>query len=78
METLEGLGWECINSREDYWNDGMGFFKVQYQFLYPIKYNPSGVTNHWTGLLDWNTGLDYWTDIFLIFTHSEIGFIESS
>ena len=26
----------------------------------------SGVTNHWTGLLDWNTGLDYWTDIFLV------------
>ena len=20
-----------------------------------------GVTNHWTGLLDWTTGLDYWT-----------------
>ena len=37
-----------------------------------------GVTNHWTGLLDWNTGLDYWTDILLVFTHSEIGFIESS
>ena len=43
-----------------------------------------GVTNHWTGLLDWNTGLDYWTDIFLVlhilrlvFTHSEVGFIES-
>ena len=37
----------------------------------------TGVTNHWTGLLDWNTGLDYWTDIFLVFTHSEVGFIES-
>ena len=21
----------------------------------------SGVTNHWTGLLDWTSGLDYWT-----------------
>ena len=21
------------------------------------------VTIHWTGLLDWNTGLDYWTGI---------------
>jgi len=31
-----------------------------------------GVTNHWTGLLDWNTGLDYWTHIFLVFTHSEV------
>ena len=34
-----------------------------------------GVTNHWTGLLDWNTGLDYWTDIFLVFTHSEVGLL---
>ena len=24
------------------------------------------VTIQWTGLLDWNTGLDYWTDIFLV------------
>ena len=23
------------------------------------------------------SGLDYWTDIFLVFTHSEVGFIES-
>ena len=22
------------------------------------------VSNHWTGLLDWNNGMDYWTDIF--------------
>ena len=36
-----------------------------------------GVTIQWTGLLDWNTGLDYWTDLFLVFTHSEVGFIES-
>ena len=34
-----------------------------------------GVTNHWTGLLDWNTGLDYWTDIFFVFTHSEVGLL---
>ena len=25
---------------------------------------PAGVSIHWTGLLDWTTGLDYWTDIF--------------
>ena len=37
-----------------------------------------GVTNHWTGLLDWNTGLDYWTHIFLVFTHSEVIFVMSS
>ena len=26
-----------------------------------------GVSIHWTGLLDWNTGLDYWTEIFSFF-----------
>ena len=36
-----------------------------------------GVTIQWTGLLDWNTGLDYWTDIFLVFAHSMVGFMES-
>jgi len=34
-----------------------------------MDYN-MGVSIHWTGLLDWNTGLDYWTDIFLVFAHS--------
>ena len=24
----------------------------------------TAVTIHWTGLLDWNTGLDYWTEVF--------------
>jgi len=33
----------------------------------------SGVSIHWTGLLDWNTGLDYWTAIFLVFTHVVVG-----
>ena len=32
-----------------------------------------GVYIHWTGLLDWNTGLDYWTDIFLVLTHFVVG-----
>ena len=36
-----------------------------------------GVTIQWTGLLHWNTGLDYWTDIFLAFAHSMVGFTES-
>ena len=26
-----------------------------------------GVTILWTGLLDWNTGLDYWTELFSFF-----------
>ena len=25
---------------------------------------PTGVSIHWTGILDWTTGLDYWTDLF--------------
>ena len=33
--------WECINSGMDYWNGGMNFFKVQYHFLHPNKYNSS-------------------------------------
>jgi len=27
------------------------------------------VSNHWT---DWYTGMDYWTDIFLVFKHIAI------
>ena len=26
-----------------------------------------GVSIHWTGQLDWNTGLDHWTEIFSFF-----------
>ena len=25
-----------------------------------------GVYKQWNGLLDWNTGMDYWNDIFLV------------
>ena len=31
----------------------------------------------WTGLLDWNTGLDYLTHILLVFTHSVVAFVMS-
>ena len=31
------------------------------------KSSEMAVTIHWTGLLDWNTGLDYWTEIFSFF-----------
>ena len=55
------------------WTTGLRFSF----FLGHIWATGWGVTNHWTGLLDWNTGLDYWTDIFLVFTHPEVGFIES-
>ena len=24
------------------------------------------VNNHWTGLLEWTTGMDYWTDLFVL------------
>ena len=26
----------------------------------------SAVNNHWTGLLEWTTGIDYWTDLFVL------------
>jgi len=34
-----------------------------------------GAYIHWTGLLNWNTGLEYWTDTFLVFTHVMVGLI---
>ena len=50
---------------------------VPVRLLLQLKvHTMKGVTIQWTGLLDWNAGLDYWTDIFLVFTHSEVGFIE--
>ena len=27
------------------------------------------VYNHWTGLLEWTTGMDYWTDLFCTKNH---------
>ena len=40
---------------------------IENYYLYPAcctKSNlPMGVTIHWTGLLDWTTGLDYWTGL---------------
>jgi len=35
------------------------------------------VNIHWTVLLDLNTGLEYWTDIFLVFTHAMVSLIDS-
>ena len=32
------------------------------------------VTIHWTGLLDWNTGLDYWTEVFSFFGQDYVVF----
>ena len=29
----------------------------------------SAVNNHWTGLLEWTTGMDYWTDLFCAKNH---------
>ena len=28
------------------------------------------VYNHWTGLVDWTSGLDYWTQVFRLFLSS--------
>ena len=32
-----------------------------------VYVSEKGVSIHWTGLLDWNTGLDYWTELFSYF-----------
>ena len=34
----------------------------------------TGVSIHWTGLLDWNTGLDYWTEVFSFFGQDSVVF----
>ena len=34
------------------------------------------VTIHWTGLLDWNTGLDYWTGVFSFLDKLSIWFLK--
>jgi len=36
------------------------------------KNKTRGKSIHWTGLLDQNTRLDYWTDIILVFTHAVV------
>ena len=43
----------------------------------PPVYNP-GVSIHWTGLLDWNTGLDYWTELFSFFGQVSVFILERS
>ena len=37
----------------------------QLYFMSLIKYSYAwtGISIHWTGLLDWTTGLDYWTGL---------------
>ena len=34
------------------------------------------VTIHWTGLLNWNTGLDYWTGVFSFLGKLSIWFLK--
>ena len=33
-----------------------------------------GVSIHYTGLLDWNTGLDYWTEVFSFLGQNSVVF----
>jgi len=55
---------------------------IYYQFTKNWKHTQKAkvvVSNHWTGLLDWNNGMDYWTDTFLVFKHVVVvvGLIDS-
>ena len=49
--------------------------KKYYKLLHAIQAVKSlAVTIHWTGLLDWNTGLDYWTEVFSFFGQNYVVF----
>ena len=45
-----------------------------YSFYAANCHHYSAVTIHWTGLLDWNTGLDYWTKVFSFFGQNYVVF----
>jgi len=45
---------------------------VRYKILFPGRYKHCGM-DYWTGILNWNTELEYWTDIFLVFTNVVVG-----
>ena len=55
MDQGDGLrhGWSCHEQTTLL----SGIKEAEYFQVYPCI--------HWTGLLDWNTGPDYWTQIFL-------------
>ena len=40
-----------------------GPLNIFVRFLF-MRSNVSAVYNWWTGLVDWTSGLDYWTDLF--------------
>ena len=63
-----------------HWTEFISFFGQVSVFIYlnleayvatsfQNNYGLWVVSNHWTGLLDWNTGLDYWTGLFFHFMH---------
>ena len=39
--------------------------------IMPFTYMYMGVYNRWTGLVDWTSGLDYWTDRFSFKMHGD-------
>ena len=42
-------------------------FTLLAHFMHTGYMSALAVTIHWTGLLDWNTGLDYWTEVVSFF-----------
>jgi len=47
-----------------YWLPKWGLLGLLEQQVEVFPYLRTAVSNHWTGLLDWNTELDYWTTFF--------------
>ena len=48
--------------------------RISVYTIYGQPYKFLAVTIHWTGLLDWNTGLDYWTEVFSFFGQEYVVF----
>ena len=57
--TVQKVGVQCTCLTDFFFF----FILPPMNWIYGSKDSSLGVSIHWTGLLDWNTGLDYWTDI---------------
>ena len=74
LSTYRTQGIKCQSLTTIWCKRMLRYLQGFYSGKRPVHRCLTGVTNHCTGVLNWKTGLDYWTDIFLVFTHSEVGF----